>query len=132
MLDFDEAFENWNRLKDKKEHKWVSAIKDETKGLLLKHHKFNGHIFLLPVPLNRSKYASFKYGKNSMMSIELLFPDRRIKKFVEKISVPGGGVLLHFRDDKKIKFAELTNKFNKNDFDNFRTIFELINSIINS
>ena len=39
MLDFDEAFENWNRLKDKKEHKWVSAIKDETKGLLLKHHK---------------------------------------------------------------------------------------------
>lgn len=130
MLDFDEAFENWHRIKDEKKNKWTFAIKNEVNGLLLKHCKFNGHVFLLPVPINRSKYASYKYGKKSMLSIELLFPDNKIKKFAEKVSMPGGATLLHFRDDKKTKFSELTSKFNRNDFNNFKAIFELIRSII--
>lgn len=129
MLDFDEAYENWKRLKDK-ENLWKSRETDISKGLLLKHLKYKAYIFLLPVPDTRKKYASESYGKKSALSIELLFQDDKLTDCCKKEETVGGSELLIVKDEKKVSFAKSSKDFLKDDFLSFEKIFALIESIM--
>ncbi len=126
MFDFDEAFENWIRLIKEKPESWGRIENDHAKGLLLKHTKHRGYVFLLPVPNFRNDYANEQYGKNSLLSLELLFQDEKLTGYVEGKQLPGGGSVLRMNDRKKADFANKTNLFNKDDFLYFEPIFGMI------
>lgn len=133
LFDFDEAFENWERLLELKQNNlkmWEFAEKEETKGLRLKHRNHAAHVFLLPVPAHRKEYANKNYGRMSALSIELLFEDDKLTSFVEEKDVLGGGKILKMKDAKKVAFANSTKQFSKKDFSCFSSIFAVIDSII--
>jgi predicted ATP-binding protein involved in virulence len=130
MLDFDKAYENYKRIKDKKDD-YEEIDDDEQNGLTLKHKNFNGYIFLLPIPLNRKDMAGKKFEENSLLSIEFLFDETKIENFIEKKPIPGGEKRI-IKENKKIEFAKLTESFSKEDFLNFEKIFLKINNIIES
>ena len=131
MLDFDKAYENYKRIKDKKDD-YEEIDDDEQNGLTLKHKNFNGYIFLLPIPLNRKDMAGKKFEENSLLSIEFLFDDIKIQDFVDIIETPYGGKKRKIKENKKIEFANSTKSFSKEDFLNFEKIFLKINNIIES
>ncbi len=134
MLDFDEAFEDWNRLLELKdvedEKKWVLLEKDHKRGLLIKHKKHKAFVFYYQLPEHRITYASEQYGKTSQLSIELLFTDDKLSGFIEEKEIPGGVKIIKIKDNKKMDFANNTNNFKETDFYSFKTIFEIIEKII--
>jgi hypothetical protein len=131
MLDFDAAYECWDRLKSK--IVWsVENGKTEKDGLLIKHNNNRGFLFLLPVPDFRNNLASLEFGENSGLSIEFLFKDPLITKFIVEEKLPGGGKRPVFKDDKKQKFADTVLNLEQADFDGFKPVFDLIEQIISS
>lgn len=130
LLDFDSAYECWEKIKDKRDKAWQFAQSDPSNGLWLSHKRMKGHVFLLPVPSFRKAYASESFGKNSKLSIELLFNDSIVKDYVLEKDMPGGGKLYEISDDKKVKFADSTAKLLKADFKYFEPIFQRIETII--
>ncbi len=133
MLDFDEAYENWQKLLEQKNNNlkvWEQVENNSQKGLLLKHKKYNGFVFVLPVPVHREKYANQSHGKSSRLCIELLFDDSKLLGFIDEIETTGGGSVKKFKDAKKLKFADLTDSFIKDDFKSFKPIFDIIDKII--
>ena len=128
MLDFDRAFECWERLRGK--NGWTGdAAKTEREGLLIKHANLRGFVFLLPVPEYRRELAGQGFGKDSVMSIEFLFEDRIIGEFLREEKLPGGGRKPVFRDDKKQEFADMTSNLAQADFEAFKPVFALIDQI---
>lgn len=130
LLDFDEAYECWKEIREKKQ-KWNLIEDNEEKGLLLKHKAKNGALFLLPVPTDKKDfYASSELGKKSALSIEFLFSDKLIEGFCNTVKCLGGSDIKKFKDSKKKTFSNSTNEFSKEDFKNFEKIFEIIEDII--
>lgn len=130
MLDFDEAFEDWDTLRKKG---WTqNNSKKENDGLLISHNNQFGHMFLLPIPECRKDYAGENFGKTSSITIELLFEDPLLDGYIDKFPLPGGGHSMRFKTKKKLAFAEKTKEFSESDFNNFLPIFKLIEEIISS
>jgi len=128
MLDFDNAFECFERLEKHKE--WSRDVSNREAGLSLIHKSKRGGLFLLPVPNHRLMYAGEEYKKASCLTIELLFEDSVLNGFVKRVKKVGGSNVFYMPDEKKKKFAKHTASFNKDDFKHFKTIIEKINNII--
>ena len=129
MLDFDEAFEDWQRVLTKGQDVWEYKENNHEKGLLIKHKKHKAFLFLLPVPPHRLSYANEGYGKMSRLPIELLFTDDILTTHIEDIDLPGGVRVKKFKDEKKAAFAEKTKDFNADDFAHFKPIFVILDKI---
>ncbi|MCK5039618.1 MAG: AAA family ATPase [Candidatus Aenigmarchaeota archaeon] len=131
MLDFDDGYDNWVGLKNGKRgnSQYNETENDKKKGLTIKHVKENGYVFLLPVPDSRKKYADATYGK-SYLTIELLFSDNLLKDYTKEITLAGGGKVKKIKDSKKESFSKIVKDFKKNEFDNFKAIFDLIENLI--
>lgn len=130
MLDFDDAYENWERLKNGKGNsQYTENETDKEKGLTIKHNKEKGYVFLLPVPNSRKTYADPSYGK-SYLTIELLFSDSLLSNFTEELTIAGEGKIKRIKDSKKEDFANKVKDFDKNEFSNFNPIFKLIEELI--
>lgn len=130
LLDFDSAYEVYEKVKEKKDYEVFED--DESNGLTLKHKSNSGYVMLLPVPTSRNDMASKSFKKRSLLSIEFLFADEKINTFISEDASPGGGVIKKFKDDKKIEFANSTSGFTGNDFANFEKLFEQIGKYINA
>lgn len=128
LLDFDNAYEVYEKVKEKKDYEVIED--DEANGLTLKHKSNNGYVMLLPVPTNRNDMASKAFKKRSLLSIEFLFVDEKITTFISEDASPGGGVIKKFKDDKKIEFANSTSEFTSIDFKNFEKLFEQIEKCV--
>ena len=78
IFDFDQAYNDFNGLKEKNGPKW-SEIKGTEQSCLYKSYK-NKHALLLPIPKSRKNLASRIFKEKSTLSIELLFEDELLKK----------------------------------------------------
>ncbi len=132
MLDFDDAYEKYEEIKNSKGKKYFDYEDNINKGLCLKHGSQNGFVFLLPIPTNRINLVSVKWGKDSEVCIEYLFSDDKIINLLEDKEQVGGNTIKIITKDynKKSKFASDTANFQYSDFENFKAIFELIDKII--
>ena len=128
MLDFDKAYECFERLE--KQREWNRHERNKETGLSLIHKKEKGSLFLLPVPNHRLAYADEKYKKDSCLTIELLFEDDVLEGFVEQIEKVGNSQVLCMPDNKKEKFAKQTINFTYDNFRYFKIIFKKIHSIV--
>ncbi len=131
MLDYDSAYNKFSDLiKVNGWKNWEIKKDDDLKWKVVKHLTKKGFVFLLPVPIWRLIYAKTEYEDKSLLSIELLFEDKLLSWFVDEIEFPWWTKLLKMKDSKKVKFANQTKHFLKEDFVNFEAIFELIDNII--
>lgn len=131
MLDYDSAYIKFkDLLKVNNWMNWSILQNDDLKWKIVKHFKKNWYVFVLPVPIDRLNYARTEYWDKSLLSIELLFDDKLLSWFDEKIDLPWLIELNKINDDKKMKFANNTKNFTKDDFKNFEPIFKLIENII--
>lgn len=131
LLDFDSAFDSWEKLSQEPDFQEKPGRTDAT-GLLVKNKTHPGYLLLLPVPRSRKKYASKDFGKHSCLTIELLFKDELIEQFCEKKKVVGGGTLLKFIEEKKVQFAESTAGFTAESFNNFKPLFQAIGDAVSA
>lgn len=135
MLDFDDAYDNWKRLKEKNinSEALYSEIVNRTKneGLIIKHKNKKGLVFLLPVPSFRENYADPNFDK-SHLSVELLFEDSLLNGFTEEVMLAGGASVKKIKPDKKSDFADKVKNFNKDNFSSFRAIFKIMEDVINN
>lgn len=123
LLDFDDAFESWERVSRNKS--WErDASSTELTGLRLIHRTKPAHLMLLPVPQRLGKYASEAFGKRSCVSIELLFPDDLLQPYLSRESQPGGGMTVTFRDDKKMEFASMVSRLPPTKFADFDLLLQ--------
>jgi hypothetical protein len=131
LLDFDKAFDCWERVSQKdKSHTWqLVDNRSERDGLALKHKDEKGFLCLLPVPDSRAVLASREFGKNSCVSIELLFDNDLLQGFIQEKKLPGGGMILVFKDEKKQQFAELSGQFTPEQFKYFTQVFKMIEEL---
>ncbi len=125
LWDFDSAYNQWKGLSNN----WLHKQTDESEGLLNKKQGESIYAMLLPVPSGRNTYASHVLGDKSALSIELLFSDRRIRKYTHSVVCLGGGEIKEFNKKSKLTFAKKTNDFSEDDFIEFRKIFKLIADI---
>lgn len=125
LWDFDSAYNQWKGLSNN----WLHKQTDESEGLLNKKQGESIYAMLLPVPSGRNMYASNVLGDKSALSIELLFSDRRIRKYTHSVVCLGGGEIKEFNKRSKLTFAKKTNDFSEDDFIEFRKIFKLIEDI---
>ncbi|KAF0249436.1 MAG: hypothetical protein FD167_1162 [bacterium] len=126
MFDFDEAFSDWQGLKE-----YESYLDDEPKGLTKKHKSYKHYSFLLPIPIFRKEQASKAFANSSCLTIELLFKDEilDLRDNKEEKLLPGDGKITKFKGDK-MGFAERSSNFSKEDFIYFEPIFILIEELI--
>lgn len=127
LWDFDSAYSQWNGLSKKWSHKQIT----EANGLLNKKQNESIYAMLLPVPDNRNTYASNLLGDKSALSIELLFPNNKLRNCTHTVTCLGGGKIIEFDKKKKLKFADKTSSFSAEDFVEFNKIFGLIQQIEN-
>lgn len=131
IFDFDEAYGDFNGLRNQTENSSTSGfcdIQGEESLCLFRTREDNGKYvlaILLPVPHSRKNIASKEFGDKSLLSIEMLFEDDLLEKHghLGQKTLPGGTSVNTFIGDK-IKFAEKTNTFNKSDFKNFEPLFK--------
>jgi len=131
LLDFDDAYNEWNSAVNERKERWQldPSASDET-GRLAKHPVRKGFLALLPVPQFRSQFAGERYGSDSCVSIELLFPDEYLVDCVREREVTGGGKKLEFRDDRKAEFAAKVASLPVEAFGAFKAVFALLEDII--
>jgi len=102
----------------------------DVERIIYHHTKYNGYVMLIPVPELRKNYAG-KDIAHSYLSIELLFSDEIIEKYCKKLKVSGGHTIYKFNKDDKAKFAKkVVPTLKKEDFENFKPLFETIKWII--
>lgn len=131
IFDFDEAYNDFNGLRKKKEGDEISGfceIQGEEKHCLFRIRADNNNqvfAILLPVPESRKEIASKEFEGKSLLSIEMLFEDELLKKHksLGQKSLPGGSLINMFVGDK-MKFAEKTREFGKSEFKNFEPLFK--------
>ena len=86
----------------------------------------------LPVPSFRDEYIDKEKGENSMLSMELMFPDYIIKKFCNKEKIneeQNSKELFKIKDEKKSKFVESLRSLDKDEFLEIEKIFDAIKNI---
>jgi predicted ATPase len=130
LLDFDAAFECWERVQNTKNGNWSELVQDASNGLTLKHRTHKAYLSLLPIPRFRAEMASREFGRDSCLSIEFLFDDANIAPHVIEKALPGGGRKRKFNDEKKMAFAECASRLNPDQFLNFDPLFALFDLII--
>ena len=129
MLDFDDGYDNWRRLKEGSNNYTEIIGRNKKDGLIVKHGEEKGYVFLLPVPDIRKEYADTAFSK-SYLSIELLFGDNLLSNFITKVGVAGGGNIFRIKDKKKTDFADGVGNYSEKDFENFKQIFSMIDEIL--
>ncbi len=132
LFDFDSAgYSQWNGL-----NKFSSNIEtDPKKCLTKKHESKNAFVMLLPVPESDVKNQVINgnqdtFKDKSLLDIELLFYGiESLQPFFKKEQQAGGGEIIKF-SGKKRKFAEKINELSKDDFENFKVIFDKVKELI--
>lgn len=130
VFDFDDAYNNFNGLSNTR---W-STVAGNRQGCLYKNRTDYKNVFsiLIPVPKNRSKYVT-QNANNNYLFLEHLFKDSSLKKsnhFEKMESVGGGGKILKIKDKSKLWISSLD--FKENEFNNFKPLFDRINTLLNS
>lgn len=129
LFDIDEAFNDWNALKEERHE-----ITDPFKGLVKKLKNVNHYALLLPVPNSDIKKQVLDkndkiWEKDSVPSlpIELLFFNNTLlPKWYEETETAGGGRIIRFTGDK-VNFAqEVVPSVDAKNFEVFRPMFEFI------
>ena len=133
LFDFDEAYDDWNGLKEE-----TIEVNDPFKGLTKKLKKCQNHFaMLLPVPsvdsikkqvLNPDDQPWGK-GPECHLSIELLFYEEELLgTWFTKRGISGGGEIIEFVGDK-VRFAqEYVPSLDRSKFEIFLPMFEFIKS----
>ncbi|GAT63646.1 AAA family ATPase [Paludibacter jiangxiensis] len=135
LFDFDKAYNEWNYIKED------SVIENNPlKGLAKKIKDKNSFALMLPIPNNPTVQKQVikklepieTYKDESEMEIEHLFySDENTHSYFTEEAIKGGGTIVKFRDNKKTEFAqEIVPSIDKEHFEVFRPMFELIMSKI--
>lgn len=123
LLDFDDALKNWKEKMNDNKYEY------NTENRFWKHKQYKGYILPLPIPKSRADEAGDTI-RDSYLSIEKYFDDTIIQKFCEEITIAKGGKILKFLDEKKSNFAKSTIHFTEENFENFKLLFNSIDSIL--
>ncbi|MDR0866932.1 MAG: ATP-binding protein [Planctomycetota bacterium] len=124
IFDFDEAYEDYSKLKD------LWELKEGYK----KRKKFDVYAMLLPIPDFRKNIASIDYGKYSKLEVELLFTDDTIKKVYGKHAYKTEKIIGDIEIPKIQNKADFWKKviiLQKPDFSEFQRLFDKIDEILN-
>jgi hypothetical protein len=134
LFDFDEAYNEWNSLKQK--DSWELFEGDPYKGMGIVHANNRVYAFILPVPsipeveaqVVKDKPSKAHYAHASQMGIEHLFFGVETRQYFEERATPGGGSIVYFNGDKT-KFAkEVVPGLSASFFEVFRPMFDFIKS----
>jgi hypothetical protein len=130
LFDFDDAYGNYQKLKDN----WEVKSEDETNGLYKKRIDCNVYALMLPIPDFRKNIAG-KNQKVNQLEVELLFSDDNIKKIFANSDYATETII------KGLEIPKIKNKkdfwrkllsLNKSDFDTFQPLFAAINIIFSN
>lgn len=132
LFDFDEAYDDWNGLKKRRDE-----VTDPKRGLVKQLQHQDHYALLLPVPdidviKNQVLDGAGKpwgRGQDSHLSIELLFfKEEWIGEWYRRRPASAGAEIIEFSGDK-VKFAnEVVAKLAAEAFEPFRPIFDFIKS----
>ena len=129
LFDFDDAYNQFNGLNAQR---WNAIDGDIKMGLYRKRNDSdNVYAMLIPVPENRSSYASIELAHNSALEIELLFSDdalRQIDAFAQQ-QIPRTNTMETILKGEKKDFWKKTFALNKIDFINFEPLFNSIKNL---
>ena len=128
LFDFDnEGYHKWNGLNPKK---W-ETVPDAPLRRVKKHKARPWYAMLLPVPSGLESQSNPEESGGPCIDIELLFYNKEgvDSDFFETKPTIGDGEIIVFRDDKT-RFAKRVDSLPVAAFENFRPIFEFINSKI--
>ena len=128
LFDFDnEGYHKWNGLNPKK---W-ETVPDAPLRRVKKHKARPWYAMLLPVPSGLESQSNPEESGGPCIDIELLFYNKEgvDSDFFETKPTIGDGKIIVFRDDKT-RFAKRVDSLPAAAFENFRPIFEFINSKI--
>lgn len=121
LLDFDDAYNQWNGIW-KKQHS--AAVTVEADCLTRRHSIGPAWAMLLPVPIHRSGFASSTLGGESILSIEFLFSDADIPvDCIGKKAKPMNSEVPYIRQNKKADFSEHVKNLPSESFSAFEPIF---------
>ena len=128
LFDFDnEGYHKWNGLNPQK---W-ETVPDAPLRRVKKHKERPWYAMLLPAPSGLESQSNPEESGGPCIDIELLFYNKEgVDSFsFEKKRTSGGGEIIVFRG-KKMEFAKRVDSLPATAFENFRPIFEFINSKI--
>ena len=99
-----------------------------------KHHSCHRYVLLLPAPDSRANYVNLSSERAQLqfLSIEHYFSDELLKKYKMIASEENNICFLTENSKLKMKFADATSKFKKEDFKNFVPLFEHIKKLVNN
>jgi predicted ATPase len=132
LFDFDEAYEQWNSIRNNKD--WL--VNDPYLGLTKQFKDFESYAIVLPIPeINEIKKQVIKDGKtfegNSKLELEHLFYSEKSKAFFSEKDIVGGGKIIEISDSQKMKFAiDYVQTLKKEDFEVLKPVFEFIKATI--
>lgn len=123
IVDFDEAYNQWNGIWAKTPASVVVA--NESECITKRHATQHAWAMLLPVPSHRSVFASRVLGGRSILSIEFLFQDADIPaEWLTTRAASMGNAEPVFRERYKKDFSEHVKSLPKESFAAFESIFE--------
>jgi energy-coupling factor transporter ATP-binding protein EcfA2 len=131
LFDFDDAYENFQRLKDndKNKIKWEIVSDDENAGLCKKRKDCDVYALMLPIPSFRKNIAG-KKQKVKQLEVELLLKDEKIKEaygeadYATEIIIEG---VLEIPEIKnKADFWKKAMNLDKKAFEAFTPLFDLL------
>lgn len=125
LFDFDDAFNQWNRVFGKQ-----PPSGEVCSGLMKKHESSSLYAMLLPVPEFRNDFASFELAGESLLCIEFLFPHDLMKDIIQETPLPCGQSKMTIKKGKKSSFAEKVKTFPKEAFSAFEPLFENLERIL--
>jgi hypothetical protein len=136
LFDFDEAYNEWNYLKEK----WGALETNPYKGLSTGDESKKRYAFLLPVPalpeveilVIKDKTSQTHFAYKSRMGIEHLFyGDKKSHPYFDLEKIPGGSEILVFKEGSKTIFSEdIIPALDVSCFEVFRPMFDFIKSKI--
>ncbi len=131
LFDFDhEGLAQWNGTIGARDAEPTLQLSDECSPR--KRLGASIWVALLPVPHFRNGYASHALGGDSRLTIELLFPDEYVDKFLDRLPVAGDGQgsrLAATTNSKKVAVAQVSVDFPPDAFRAFEPILALLESI---
>ena len=127
LFDFDDAYDNYQKLKEK----WEIKSTNEETGLYKKRTGCDIYAIMLPIPTFRKNIAGADQAVKKL-EIELLLPDKKIQeiygnsdyateKIIEGLEIP--------KINNKNDFWKKILGLNKADFNAFQPLFTTINTI---